>query len=138
MENNQLSQQAGTVLIRYQGDASAEAAYGATLQGAVYRGSRTSAREAALTLEQRLASLDLASLSSLDLNESNVATIPTALTQFDIPNFTPPLTSHQVASTALSSAPAAGEDDAHMSAYWSQKRARNGHGDQSFPPPGDA
>ena len=138
VENHQLFQQAGTLLIRYQADASAETAYGATLPGPVYLTPGTPARDAALTLEQRLASLDLASLPSPDLNESNLATIPTALTPFDIPDFTPPMTSHKVASTALSSAPPAGEGDAHMSAYGSQKRARDEPGDQSFPPPGDA
>ena len=138
VENHQLFQQAGTLLIRYQADASAETAYGATLPRPVYLTSRTPARDAALTLEQRLASLDLASLPSPDLNESNLATIPTALTPFDIPDFTPPMTSHKVASTALSSAPPVGEGDAHMSAYGSQKRARDEQGDQSFPPSGDA
>ena len=136
--NHQLFQQAGTLLIQYQGDTSADTAYGATLPGPVYLTSGTPARDAALTLEQRLASLDLASLASPDLNESNLATIPTALTGFDIPDFTPPVNAPKAASTALSSAPPLGDGDAHMCTYGSQKRARDEPGDQSFPPPRDA
>ena len=135
VENHQLFQQAGTLFIRYQADTSADTVYGATLPGPVYLTSGTPARDATLTLEQRLASLDLASLPSPDLNESNLATIPTALTPFGIPDFTPPVNAHKAASTALSSAPPLGDGDAHMSTYGSQKRARDEPGDQSFPPP---
>ena len=105
VENHQLFQQAGTLLIRYQDDASADTAYGATLPGPVYLTLGTPARDATLTLDQRLASLDLASLPSPDLNDLNLATIPTALEPFDIPDFTPPLNAQKAAATALSSAP---------------------------------
>ena len=71
VENHQLFQQAGTLLIEYPADISADTAYGATLPGPVYLMSGTPARDATLTLEQRLASLDLSSLPSPDLNESN-------------------------------------------------------------------
>ena len=53
VENSQLLQQAGTLLIRYQADASADTAYGATLPGPVYLTSGTAARDATLMLEQR-------------------------------------------------------------------------------------
>ena len=83
---HQLFQQAGLLLVSFQAPQSATAAYGSTLPGPVFLTSGSLATDTALSLEDRLQRLDLSSLPTAALNESNLAAVPNALPSFSLPD----------------------------------------------------
>ena len=81
---HQLFQQARLPLASFQAPQSATAAYGSTLAGPVFLTSGSLATDTALSVEDRLQRLDLSTLPTAALNESNLAAAPSALPSFSL------------------------------------------------------
>ena len=87
--SDQLFQQAGLLLIRYQANESAYAAYGATLPGPVFVTSGTYELDLVDSISQRLDILRLSTLPQPALNESNLAAL-SPMSPLDLPNLIGP------------------------------------------------
>ena len=85
VHSHQLFQQAGLLLIRYQANESAYAAFGATLPGPVFITSGSVSMDLTTSLTDRLERLRLAPLPPPQLNESNLAAIP-PMSSLNIPD----------------------------------------------------
>ena len=112
--SHQLFQQAGLLLVSFQAPQSATAAYGSTLPGPVFLTSGSLAADTALSLEERLQRLDLSSLPTAALNESNLAAVPNALPSFSLPDINvglPPPSGALPVSPPLSISPPAAEQE---------------------------
>ena len=112
---HRLFQQAGLLIVSFQAPQSATAASGSTFSGPVFLTSGSLATDSALSPEDRLQHLDVSSLPTAALDESNLAALPKALPSFFLPDVhmdLPPPSGTLPASPPLSAfATAAGQDE---------------------------
>ena len=90
VDGQQIFQQSGLVMIKYQTHQSALTSYGATLPGPVYFTSGSSEKDVQISITNRLEQVRLASLPSPRLNEANLAAASHRLVHSQSLTFTPP------------------------------------------------
>ena len=86
VEDHQIFQQSGLVMVKYQATQSAVASYGATLPGPVYFSSGDTSKDVNMSLADRLEQVRLAPLPDPFLNEANLAAAGNALSEFPMPD----------------------------------------------------
>ena len=86
VEDHQIFQQSGLVMVKYQATRSAVASYGATLPGPVYFSSGNTSKDVNMSLADRLEQVRLAPLPDPLLNEANLAAPTNALSEFQMPD----------------------------------------------------
>ena len=86
VEDHQIFQQSGLVMVKYQATQSAVASYGATLPGPVYFSSGNTSKDVNMSLVDRLEQVRLAPLPDPFLNEANLAAATNALSEFQMPD----------------------------------------------------
>ena len=86
VEDHQIFQQSGLVMVEYQATQSAVASYGATLPGPVYFSSGDTSKDVNMSLADRLEQVRLAPLPDPFLNEANLAAATNALSEFQMPD----------------------------------------------------
>ena len=86
VEDHQIFQQSGLVMVNYQATQSAVASYGTTLPGPVYFSSGDTSKDVNMSLADRLEQVRLAPLPDPFLNEANLAAATNALSEFQMPD----------------------------------------------------
>ena len=86
VEDHQIFQQSGLVMVKYQATQSAVASYGATLPGPVYFSSGNTSKDVNMSLVDRQEQVRLAPLPDPFLNEANLAAATNALSEFQMPD----------------------------------------------------
>ena len=89
VEDHQMFQQSGLVMVKYQATQSAVASYGATLPGPVYLSSGNTSKDVNMSLADRLEQVRFAPLPDPFLNEANLAAATNALSEFQMPHINP-------------------------------------------------
>ena len=86
VEDHQIFQQSGLVMVKDPATQSAVASYGATLPGPVYFSSGDTSKDVNMSLADRLEQVRLAPLPDPFLNEANLAAATNALSEFQMPD----------------------------------------------------